>query len=92
MKQPTAAQTVDALGKIRARMAELEEIDRTLCARLKEAGEQHIVGRKYEATLVQSTKVTLDNEVIKATLNPQFIADHSKRTPYVAVRVTERKP
>lgn len=92
MKQPTAAQTVDALGKIRARMAELEEIDKTLCARLKESGEKRIVGRLYEALLVPSTKHTLDIEVIKATLNPQFLADHTKRTPYVAIRVTERKP
>lgn len=92
MKQPTAAQNVDALGKVRAQIAELEKQEKTLCELLKETGKDRIVGRLYEATLVQSTKVTLDSEVIKATLNPQFIADHSKRTAYVAIRVTERKP
>lgn len=92
MKQPTAAQQVDALGKIRARIAELEKEDKALCELLKATGEKRIVGRLYEALLVPSTKATLDIEVIKATLNPQFIADHTKRTAYMAIRVTERKP
>lgn len=92
MKQPTAAQTVDALGKVRARIAELEKEDKALCELLKATGKDRIAGRLYEATMVKSTKRTLDIEVIKATLNPQFIADHTKATPYVAVRITERKP
>lgn len=92
MKQLTLAQQVDDLGKLRAKISQLEEEEKHLCTLLKDSGETHIVGKVYEATVFSSTKVTVDMEVIRTTLNPQFLVDHTTRTPYKAVRVTALKP
>lgn len=92
MKKITAAQAVDALGKLRARISELELEEKALCALIKESGGEHIAGKLYEATVYQSTKVTVDMEVVRSTLNPQFLADHTTRTPYTSVKVTPIKP
>lgn len=91
MKLNTPAQYVDALGKLRAKIAQLELEEKGLCDHLKELGESTVVGKLYEATIFKSTKATVDMEVVRNTLNPQFLADHTTRTPYLAVRVAPRK-
>jgi hypothetical protein len=92
MKRMTPAQQVDALGKLRAKLAQLEEEEKYLCTLLKDTGASHVVGKLYEATIFTNTKTTVDMEVIRTTLNPQFLADHTKRTVYTVVKVTSLKP
>lgn len=92
MKLSAVKQAVDTLGKLRAKIAQLELDEKALCALIKESGETHVAGKFYEATVFPSTKVTVDMEVVRNTLNPQFLADHTTRTPYTAVRVTALKP
>lgn len=92
MKPANLAHTVDALGKLRAKIALLEIEDKALCEVLKNSGESHVTGRLYEATIVETSKTTVDMVMIKEVLNPQFLADHSKFTPYMQVRVSPRKP
>lgn len=88
MKQLTTSQTVDALGKVRAKIAQLEEEEAALSAELKKLGEGHVVGKLYEATIFKGTKGTVDMNVMRATLNPQFLDDNTKRSSYIAVKVT----
>lgn len=92
MKPLTPAQTVDALGRVRDRIAELEVEERTLCESLKESSVGRIEGKVYVATIFTTSKSSLDMDVIRSTLNAQFIADHTTSKSYLAVRVTHKLP
>lgn len=92
MKQLTTSQTVDALGKVRAKIAQLEEEEKLLADALKELGEGHVVGKLYEATIFKGSKGTVDMDVMRATLNATFLEANIKRSTYLSVKVTALKP
>lgn len=92
MKQLTTSQTVDALGKVRDKIAQLEAEEKELAAALKELGAGHVVGKLYEATIYEGSKSTVDMGVLRTVLNAQFIEDNTKKSTYLSVKVTALKP
>lgn len=89
------AQLVDKLGKLKAQIAELHEEEKGLCKLLvdtsKANGQTNFTGKLYDATVISSSKTTLDMVVIRGILTEGFLKQHSKNTPYYSVKVTARK-
>lgn len=92
MKQVSTSRVIDALGDVRAQIAALEVKEKALADTLKELGACHLIGKRYEATVYEGTKSTVDMEAIRAVLNAQYLADHTKHSIYLSVKVTALKP
>lgn len=91
---------VDALGRIKAEIADLRTRERELVAALIESGETEIDGADYRATVSKSEAVSLDAArtrdlldalVADGTITRQKRAALNKRTTRTTVRVTARK-
>lgn len=80
--------TVDALGKLQAQIADLEAKEKLLKAALIESGAGAYEGALFRATVSESERNTLDMAAVRKKLTPQFIAAHTKTTPVVTVRVS----
>ena len=90
MAKSNIAQTVDALGEIKARIAELTAHEKKLKAVLIEAGLGAHLGLEYDATVSESERETLDMDAVRAKLSPQFIAAHTRTSKVTTVRVVAK--
>ena len=85
------ASTVDALGSVKAKIADLTIIERELKDRLIDAGNAVNDGNLFRATVSHEDYETLDMNAVRAKLTPQFIAKHTRRGQKIVVRVVARR-
>lgn len=86
---------VDELGRVKARLAKLEELEQNLIKRLKKQGCRTYQGVLFEANVFAQNKTLVDWESIAKTLvpviPPRTIKRYTKMVPVVVCKVTARK-
>lgn len=90
-------QTVDKLGKLKSRIAELTKTEKTLTAALAERGNGAYDGDLFRATVSsyeregrdEAFKALIEQLVLKHT-TPQYRRAHTTAVPVTAVRVVAR--
>lgn len=91
---PSAADAVDQLGYIRAQIADLQAIEKTLKAAIEAAGTPRIEGRLYKAAVILSAgRISTDWKAVAEHFNPsrQLITAHtSQGTAFSAIRISAR--
>jgi hypothetical protein len=83
---------IDALGKLKAKIADLELYEKDLKnALITDIGIGAHDGKTFRCSVSVSTRETLDMEAVRAHLSPQFIRANSKVSESTTVRITARK-
>jgi hypothetical protein len=82
--------TVDHLGVIKARIAELKTEEDRLRTILIENGPGAYEGEFYRASVFQSERHTLDMDAVRAKLSAKWIAKHTNSIEVITVRVVAR--
>jgi hypothetical protein len=85
------ATTIDALGELKARIADLQAQEKELKDALGELAPGPYDGQRYRLTVSVSDRETLDMDAVREKLSPQFIRSHTNTTTVRAYRVTARK-
>lgn len=91
MSKSNLTSTIDALGALKAQLAELQRQEKELRDVLIENGPGAYEGELFRVTVSESERETLDMEAVREKLSPQFIRAHTRVTPVVMVRVVARK-
>ena len=78
---------VDQLGSVKAQIAALTRVEKSLKDALVAKGAGEYDGLTFRATVSESTRETLDMEAVRGKLSPQFIAAHTNVTDVTTVRV-----
>jgi hypothetical protein len=81
---------IDALGAIKAQIADLEAREKELREAVLALGEGSHEGRMFKVTVVTVERETLDMKAVRAKLSPQFIVAHTRVTPVTTVKVAAR--
>lgn len=82
---------IDALGKLKAQIADLQKQEEILKRTIVESGITAEEGELFRVTVTNAVRETLDMEAVREKLSPQFIRSHTKETSYTTVRVSARK-
>jgi len=82
--------TIDALGHIKAQIADLKAQEEALRAVLVEQGPGAYEGELFRATVSESERAVLDMAAVRAKLSQQFIRAHTSYTEVTTVRVAAR--
>lgn len=82
---------IDALGEIKARIADLEKIEKDLRERVVAMGVGAHEGDTFRATVSVSEREKLDMDAVRQKLSPQFIRAHTTVSDVTMVRVVARK-
>jgi hypothetical protein len=82
---------IDALGKLKAQIADLQKQEEILKRAIIESGVTAEEGELFRVTVTNAVRETLDMEAVREKLSPQFIRAHTKETHYTTVRVSARK-
>jgi hypothetical protein len=82
--------TVDALGLVKAKIANLLEEEKELKESVADLPAGSYEGKKYRMTLSDCVRQSLDMDAVRAHLSPQFIAAHTTYTDYRMTRVVAR--
>jgi hypothetical protein len=85
------ATTIDALGELKARIADLQAQEKELKDALGDLEPGSYDGQKFRLSISVSDRETLDMEAVREKLTPQFIRAHTNVTTVRALRVTARK-
>jgi hypothetical protein len=86
----TVGELVDALGTIKARVADLTATEKVLRDALAGHGPGEYEGDRWRATVSVGERSNLDMDAVRAKLSPQFIAAHTTTTPTTTVKVVAR--
>lgn len=88
----TLEQRIDMMGQLKAQMATLEkDYDKLKALVIEDVGVGAFEGETFRVSISVSSRETLDMEVVRNHLSPQFIRAHTKVTESTTVRVTARK-
>ena len=90
MTKTNVTATVDRLGELKARIAELEREEKELRDTVVELGPGAYEGERYRVTVSATERSTLDMEAVREKLSAQFIRAHTKTKEVTVVRVTAR--
>lgn len=92
IKDLRVARTVDELGAIQARKAELAKREKALKDQLVKLGPGAYAGQTFRATVVAVTRTLVDWRAIAERLKPsrQLVTAHTRETETVSVRVASR--
>lgn len=82
--------TIDALGRLKAQLAELEAQEAVLKDALKELGPGAYEGDLFRITISDTDRDQLDMKAVREKLSPQFIRAHTTTKPVRTLRVTAR--
>lgn len=85
------AKTVDALGDIKAKIADLEKEEKRLSDILKGSGHSEIDGSLFRATVASFTRTTLVADLVKKFLTKKELSICEKETSVTTVKVVARK-
>ena len=83
----------DALGELKARIADLESLAKVEHARLVAMGEGAHEGETFRATVSVADRVKVDWESVAAKFEPsrQLVTAHTTSKPVTTVRLASRK-
>ena len=81
---------IDALGQLKAQIAELEKQEKILRGEVIALGAGRHEGQLYCVTVTISERNTLDMEAVRNKLSPQFIAAHTRTTEVTTLKVAVR--
>lgn len=81
---------IDALGNVKAEIANLADRERKLKAQLVALGDGAYDGDLFRATVSTAERSTLDMDAVRAKLSPQFITANSKVTKSTTIKVVAR--
>jgi hypothetical protein len=88
----TTEEKIDALGKLKAKIADLELYEKDLKnALIADIGKGSADGKTFRCSISSSTRETLDMDAVRAHLSPQFIRAHTKVSESPVVRISARK-
>jgi hypothetical protein len=88
----TIEEKIDALGKLKAKIADLELYEKDLKnALIDDIGSGSVDGKTFRCSISTSKRETLDMEAVRAHLSPQFIRAHTKVSESPVVRISARK-
>lgn len=82
--------TIDALGELKARIADLEKQEKALKEALAELTPGAYEGETFRLSVSESERETLDMKAVREHLSRQFIQAHSVVTPVRTLRVSAR--
>lgn len=82
---------VDRIGALKAQIAPLEKQLKKLQDELKARGAGRYEGELYDASVILSTRESLDLVAVRAKLSPQFITAHTSETEVVTLKVTAKQ-
>lgn len=83
--------TVDALGVIKAQIAELEQKEKALTDALKAAGKDSYSGHLFDCTVSRSERESFDMPRLKADLGDVLLEYAKPAVKIVTLRITARK-
>ena len=81
---------IDQLGDIKAKIADLQILEKTLKGYLDDLAPGAYEGETFRLSISESNRETLDMEAVREHLSRQFIAAHTNVTPVRTLRVTAR--
>ncbi|HWH48016.1 MAG TPA: hypothetical protein VN664_09455 [Burkholderiales bacterium] len=90
MTKTNLTATIDALGAIKAKIAELELQEKELKADLADLKPGAYEGELFRLSISETDRETLDMKAVRAKLSPQFITAHTNVTKVRALRVSAR--
>lgn len=90
MAKNNLATTIDALGALKAQIAELQVQERALKAALDDLAPGAYEGNTFRVSISDSVRATLDMDAVRAKLSPQFIAAHTRETEVRTIKVSAR--
>lgn len=83
--------TIDALGELKAKIADLQDQEKALKDALGDLEPGAYDGERFRLSVSVSDRETLDMDAVREKLSPQFIRAHTNVTPVRALRVSARK-
>lgn len=92
----TLISTVDELGRLQAKIAEMQAQEKTLKAVLRGAARElntdSFQGRVFKASIITSTRDSVSWKAVAECFDPsvQLVAAHTKTTETVTVRLTAK--
>lgn len=84
---PQARAAVDALGHLKAKIADLTEQESKLKATLVAYGKSPVEGQLFRSTVSTVVQEKLDMEAVRAHLSPQFIRANTRTCQFSKVCV-----
>ena len=82
---------IDALGDLKAEIANLEQIEAKLKKQIIDSGVRVFEGELFRVTVSVLERETLDMEAVRNKLSPQFIEAHTSVKEVTTLRVSARK-
>lgn len=82
---------VDRIGALKASIAPLEKQLKKLQDELKARGAGRYEGELYDASVILSTRESLDMAAVRAKLSHQFITANTRETEVVTLKVTAKQ-
>lgn len=82
--------TVDALGAVKAKIADLMIQEREIKESIAGLPEGSYEGKRFRMTISEYTRSGLDMDAVRSHLSPQFIAAHTMYTPCRRTTVVAR--
>ena len=90
MTKTNLTATIDALGALKAQIADLEIQEKALKKALAEIAPGAYEGELFRLSVSQSVRCTLDMDAVREKLSPQFIAAHTRETEVRTLKVSAR--
>jgi len=91
MSKTNLSATIDALGDIKAQIAELEKKETELKKELRTLGPGNHAGDRYTMTVSEQERDVLDMKAVREKLSDQFIRAHTSVTKYLMFRFRKRE-
>jgi len=90
MTKTNLTATIDALGALKAQIADLEIQEKALKKALADIAPGAYEGELFRLSISQSVRCTLDMDAVREKLSPQFIAAHTRETEVRTLKVSAR--
>jgi len=90
MTKTNLTATIDALGALKAQIADLELQEKALKKALADIAPGAYEGELFRLSISQSVRCTLDMDAVREKLSPQFIAAHTRETEVRTLKVSAR--
>lgn len=82
---------VDQLGALKAQIADLTKLEKTLIDQIKSSGYAEIDGDLYRAAVSWTERVTLNSDRVREVLSAEDVAYCEQKSEVMSVRVSARK-
>jgi hypothetical protein len=84
------AHTIDELGALRARMADLELAEKALKQKLVHLKPGAYEGNMFRLAVIESTREKLDLDAVREKLSHQFLTAHTTEYPVRTLKTSSR--